>query len=91
MWNAKTNAKQLIFCAFSIRKRVKDLFYFMQASKQNLTFISFQMTNISIPNIVAMEQIYKCYNVPETQFEFSVFTHSWHNETHHADIAMNST
>ena len=26
------------------------------------------MTNISIPNFVAMEQIYKCYNVLETQF-----------------------
>ena len=26
------------------------------------------MTNISIPNFVAMEQIYKCYNALETQF-----------------------
>ena len=49
------------------------------------------MTVISIPNFVAMKQIYKCYNALETQFECSVFTHGWHNETHHADIGMNST
>ena len=49
------------------------------------------MTNISISNFVAIGTNLQMLYALETQFECIVFTHGGHNETHHVDIAMNST